>query len=950
MSTPRLRRLFGILLLSSRPPRRAVLAQDTGTVSGTVVDTTDQVVPGATVTLTNEATADARTAVTDERGEFTFRAVPPGTYTVPLELPGFRKYEQRNNVLNASGQLDLGASSSRSAQLSEVVTVASQGTTVETKNSDYSGLLTSTQISQIQTEGRDVVNLLRLLPGVHYEDDIEAMGDSFGSQIPNIGGQRRNWNQVTVDGLNGNELSGTSRMNSSINLDAIAEVKVLLNTYKAEFGHSGGANIEIVSKSGSNDLSRQWRIGTARRDAWNANPWENNRSRLAEAEAARSTRRGSISAARSRFPGSARARTRSCSSSTRMEAPQVQKPGPVRLYRMPTALERAGDFSQTFDANGRLMFIKDPLSTAACSVTTGGAGCFPGNVIPTNRLDANGAGADELTCRCRTSLYRRRLGRVSNFTRQETPENPRMNNLLRIDARPSGNNSFWASFRQFSSDQCGIGDHRGPGQVGFLQRHLRVRRQRRSTAAGTTCSASNKVNELRRRHPPRHRGVRHQGRRRSDAHPEVHGRLHARPVHSQLNRSALMPFDPLRSQHDGHRHADFTYDCRLGSTGVRLADQLPRQLYAGRATGTRSSSARTSSTCRTTRRAAATGTAQFSSTTTPATRSNTNFAFSNALLGVYPQYTETDKYRADAKPAMVVGVVRAGHLADQRRVSRSTTASRFLVLLAVLPAGRPGGRTSIRRSSTRSRRRGSTCRRPSTARVWRSTRPLASRSTRSTSAPTCPAPATTRTGWSRQTDAGVPPVSASVLTPQLEAATGLDVGPDRRRHDRAALERRPVPPGAPRRRLARQPRGNPPFIHNPIIYYGFLNASRARGQPCQSRRRRSRRSKPTTRRRAPSTGRSACDATSAGAPWSTRRTRATNRHNMEMYYDLNGVPDGARFTDLDPGEPRSDGRRNRDTDRGRPAGGISSGRIAATRTSGSAAIRPTVTTTRCSCR
>src|SRR6266699_1060906 len=68
---------------------------------------------------------------------------------------------------------------------------------VETKNSDYSGLLTANQIAQIQTKGRDVVNLLRLLPGVHYENDIEAMGDSFGSQLPNVGGQRRTWNQVT---------------------------------------------------------------------------------------------------------------------------------------------------------------------------------------------------------------------------------------------------------------------------------------------------------------------------------------------------------------------------------------------------------------------------------------------------------------------------------------------------------------------------------------------------------------------------------------------------------------------------------------------------------------------------------------------------------------------------------------------------------------------------------
>jgi type 1 fimbria pilin len=215
-------------------------AQNTGTISGTIVDNTAQVVPGATVTLINEATGDARTTVSNDRGEFAFRAVNPGSYTVRVELTGFRTTERRNNILNISGQLDLGALKLDVGTLNEVVSVTAEGTVIETKNSDYSGLLTSTQISQIQTRGRDVVNLLRLLPGVHYEADIEAMGDSFGSQIPNIGGMRKHWNQVTVDGLNGNELSGTNRMNSSINLDAIAEVKVLLNTYKAEFGHSGG--------------------------------------------------------------------------------------------------------------------------------------------------------------------------------------------------------------------------------------------------------------------------------------------------------------------------------------------------------------------------------------------------------------------------------------------------------------------------------------------------------------------------------------------------------------------------------------------------------------------------------------------------------------------------------------------------------------------------------------
>src|SRR5262249_45465254 len=263
-------------LLIMLPAARAA-AQDTGIVTGTVVDASGQVLPGATVALTNEATTDARTLTSNERGEFTFRAVPPGRYTVTVELSGFRKFDQRNNVVNASSQLALGSIKLDIGAMTETVTVTAQGTVVETKNSDYSGLLTSTQIAQIQTKGRDVVSLLRLLPGVHYENDIEAMGDSFGSTLPNISGQRKHWNQVTVDGLNGNELSGTNRMNSSVNLDAIAEVKVLLNTYKAEFGHSGGANIQVVTKSGS----AQYR-GTsyyyARRDAWNATPWENNRA------------------------------------------------------------------------------------------------------------------------------------------------------------------------------------------------------------------------------------------------------------------------------------------------------------------------------------------------------------------------------------------------------------------------------------------------------------------------------------------------------------------------------------------------------------------------------------------------------------------------------------------------------------------------------------------------
>src|SRR5215207_957903 len=126
-------RVFIALALSISP----VTAQDTGTVSGTVVDGSSQVVPGATVTLINEGTGDSRTAVSAGRGEFTFRAVLPGTYTVKIELTGFRTYTQTRNVVNASGYVDLGSVKLEIGTLSEVVSVVSEGATIETKNSDY---------------------------------------------------------------------------------------------------------------------------------------------------------------------------------------------------------------------------------------------------------------------------------------------------------------------------------------------------------------------------------------------------------------------------------------------------------------------------------------------------------------------------------------------------------------------------------------------------------------------------------------------------------------------------------------------------------------------------------------------------------------------------------------------------------------------------------------------
>ncbi len=610
--------------------------QDTGVVSGTIVDASAQVVPGAAVTLTNEATADLRTTTSDTGGAFSFRAVPPGSYTVRIELSGFRSLEQKHNVVNASSRLDLGSLKLDVGQLAEVVSVVAEGATIETKNSDYSGLLTATQISQIQSRGRDVVNLLRLLPGVHYEADIEAMGDSFGSQIPNIGGMRKHWNQVTVDGLNGNELSGTNRMNSSINLDAIAEVKVLLNSYKAEFGHSGGANIEVVSKSGSQTYqgSAYW---YGKRDAWNANAWENNRQGLPKPKLHIDTPGFNLGGP-VYIPGLYDHKdAKKLFFFYSFEAPQVQKPGPVRLYRMPTAAERAGDFSQTFDANGKLMFIKDPQSSGACSVTTGGPGCFPNNVVPAQRIDPNALALMKMLPLPNTSS----ANNSYNYQRQETSTNPRFNNLIRLDGRPSGNNSAWGSFRTWSSSQYGSEITAGPAKWGFFDGSY-VSGDNSINGGWNHVFGSRGVNELSGgyRRATEGFGTKTDGDMTKILKSTVGYNL---GQFTDLNSLGVIPQVTFGVSTTGTTSPDFTYDSRLGSTAYDYLTNVRENLTLNRGKHTwkfgglfefmENNEAR-----------GGTWMGQYQFNNNANNPLNTNFAFSNMLLGVYQQYTETSRY------------------------------------------------------------------------------------------------------------------------------------------------------------------------------------------------------------------------------------------------------------------------------------------------------------------
>src|SRR5262245_36298995 len=279
----RVRRLLAaaVAALAVLVPRAAHAQSVSGSISGTVVDQTRQVVPGATVTLVNEATGDSRATVTTDTGLFVLSAVQPGTYTVRIELAGFAPFERRRTVLPANEHLSIGTVQLNVGALAETVTLTAQGSIVQTTSSERSALITSDQIALVADRGRDVVSLLRILPGVSYQTPTDAPGGNFGTTTPNINGNRATWNTMTVDGVVGNDLGSPQVFSSSINFDAIGEVQVELNNYRAEYGRNGGPVVNIVTKSGTKSF-RGSAYYYKRNEKLNANDFFNNRNGVAK--------------------------------------------------------------------------------------------------------------------------------------------------------------------------------------------------------------------------------------------------------------------------------------------------------------------------------------------------------------------------------------------------------------------------------------------------------------------------------------------------------------------------------------------------------------------------------------------------------------------------------------------------------------------------------------------
>jgi hypothetical protein len=357
-----------------------VLAQSSsGTITGRVLDSSGQVVPGAAVTLLRTDTREARTLVTSMSGDVVFASLQPGPYTLQVELDGFRTLEKTGLVLSASERLSVGDLVLEVGALNETVVVEAERAPIQTESSERGALIDSTQVTQLPTRGRDIFGLLPTLPGVVYDG---RGGDGIGTAgSPDaFSGTRGMYSAANIDGVSGNVRSGDS-LDTMVAMDTVAEVKVLLNNYQAEYGKAAAGVINIVTKSGSQDFHGSTYY-YARNEALNANTFFRNQEGTERGRYRYNTVGGTLGGP-VYMPGGFNADKDKLFFFAAYEYRPSTVPQGTRYYTVPSLAERNGDFNRSVgSANGSLYpasRIIDPL--------TGGP--FPNGIIPANRIDPN---------------------------------------------------------------------------------------------------------------------------------------------------------------------------------------------------------------------------------------------------------------------------------------------------------------------------------------------------------------------------------------------------------------------------------------------------------------------------------------------------------------------------------------------------------------------------------
>src|SRR5437899_11289878 len=358
---------------------------DSGQISGFIRDAQQGALPGATVTFTNEATSNKRSTVTNSTGFYVFPDVPVGTYSIGVELAGFKKFVKTGVRLSAANQIAVDAEMEIGA-LEETVTVTAGQSFIQTTTAQVARTIETKQIQELTLNGRNPIFLASLKPGVRGGTIGTFDPDSVSNGSFSINGSRADEYLVTIDGAVATRTRSSGSMLGAQDIETVEEVQVLTANYRAEYGRSSAGQIRFVTKSGTQHFHGDG-LENYRNEALDANQWQRNRSgdpRLSNGPDPYSYNQwgfhlggpvllpGGFNANRDKlffFWGEEWIRRRDTPTST---------------ATVPTAAMRRGDFSELLNPSnpffGRARTITDPLTGQP----------FPNNIIPPDRISPNG--------------------------------------------------------------------------------------------------------------------------------------------------------------------------------------------------------------------------------------------------------------------------------------------------------------------------------------------------------------------------------------------------------------------------------------------------------------------------------------------------------------------------------------------------------------------------------
>ena len=367
---------LAVLSLTAAP---AMFAQSvTGQISGVVVDPSGAAVSGAEVRLTQDSTKQIRTFATDSTGSFVFTNMVPGVYTLRIAMAGFKVREERGLSVLSQARVHLNEIKLDVGDVSSTVEVAAATIHIATNSSDRTVSMGRQEIEDRPTRGRNPLALINGLPGVQAVGGFDFRGWGGGG-IPAVNGGRNGQVILNLDGAASQDSGNLNPGYLSPSIDSIAEVQLMVSNFTAEYGGRTGGQLTFTTRSGTPQFHgsgyHYWR-----HESMNANEFFNNKLNVVKPKY-RFQNPGGTFGGPLLIPGTNFNKSRTklffFFSYDRLRTKSIIE----NTFTMPSALERAGDFSQTVTTTGVVVPIFDPQANQDP---------FPNNRIPAARISPAG--------------------------------------------------------------------------------------------------------------------------------------------------------------------------------------------------------------------------------------------------------------------------------------------------------------------------------------------------------------------------------------------------------------------------------------------------------------------------------------------------------------------------------------------------------------------------------